>query len=441
MDTAESCLPTRPSRPPSQARSPWPLLIVLAVVQFTHVLDSTLLLPLAPNLMSLFEIGPGGFGLLVSSYNLSAAAAGLFGAFTLDRFDRKSALIFVYVGFICGTMACALSLNATTLFLARMAAGASGGLLQALLFAIIGDCFKEGQRGAATGTVMSAFSFASIIGIPIALILAERYSWRAPFFALGLISLAVLPPVFKVIPPLREHLKDLVHSHVARRQARVRGTFEILFKTNTLAAFGLIVSLMFAGFTVIPFMSVYLVRNVGLGETDLATVFLVAGVATFLTTRLVGHIADRFGKPRVFTWLALLSIAPTLALTHLAPASLVTVLLVTTSFTVMISARGIPALAMITSSVDRTQRGRFLSFTSAVQQASSGLASLVAGAVLGQSSSGAITRFAWVGYLASGAAILAIFASRSLRVPGRQAGTSASRLRTSRLRTGQRREF
>lgn len=398
----------------------WPLLLILAGIQFTHVLDFVLIMPLGPQLMRLMEISPAEFAVLVSNYNLAAAVAGLIGAFVLDRFDRKHALLVVYLGFLFGTLACGLAPGYNALLAARLIAGAFGGLLQALIFAIIGDSFSEERRGGATGTVMSAFSVASILGVPFGLFLADRFNWRVPFLSLTLISVLILIAGVIVLPSLQSHFRSRQNAdsdQPGSSAASFKETLALLYERNTLMAFLLIVSLMFAGFTVIPFMSAYLVSNVGLAERDLASVFLAGGLATLISSRLVGRLADRWGKARVFTWLACLSTLPVLALTHLTHVSIAMAIAVATSFTVMISARGIPALALITSSVGRQRRGSFLSFTSAVQQAASGLASLSAGAMLGHGPRGELTHYGWVGFFAVGATLMSVWAAHHLRPP------------------------
>ena len=85
------------------------LLFLLAMVQFTHIMDFMIVMPMGPQLMRLFEITPRQFGFLVSAYTYTAGIAGIAGAFFIDRFDRKKALLIAYIGFAVGTLACAIA--------------------------------------------------------------------------------------------------------------------------------------------------------------------------------------------------------------------------------------------------------------------------------------------------------------------------------------------
>src|SRR5579859_8249371 len=69
------------------------LLLVLAAIQFTAIVDFLIILPLGPQYMRVFNITPGQFGLIVSAYAISAGISGVATGFVLDRFDRKRALL------------------------------------------------------------------------------------------------------------------------------------------------------------------------------------------------------------------------------------------------------------------------------------------------------------------------------------------------------------
>src|SRR5712675_16163 len=127
------------------------LLLLLAAVQFTHIMDFMIMMPLGPQLMRDLHIGPGHFSALVAAYTISSGVFGLMTAPFIDRFDRRKLLLFAYVGFIAGTLACALSQSATTLLAARALSGAFGGLSTAMVMAIIGDVVPAERRAAGVG--------------------------------------------------------------------------------------------------------------------------------------------------------------------------------------------------------------------------------------------------------------------------------------------------
>src|ERR1044071_3252794 len=130
------------------------LLLLLAGVQFTHVMDFMIMMPLGPQLMRELHIGPGHFSALVAAYTISSGLVGLLAAPFIDRFDRRKLLLSAYGGFIAGSLACALSQNAATLLAARAVSGAFGGLSISMVMAIVGDVVTAQRRAAGVGIVM-----------------------------------------------------------------------------------------------------------------------------------------------------------------------------------------------------------------------------------------------------------------------------------------------
>src|SRR5258708_35877404 len=156
----------RAKLPPITPRE-WILLLVLAAIQFTVILDFMIIMPLQPAYLRLWpDLTPKGFGIIVGSYAFSAGCSGLFGAFFTDRFDRKKSLLVLYAGFTVGTFLCAVAPGYWLLVAARVVAGAVGGIMGAVALAIIGDLFHDERRGRATGVLMWGFSLATTLCVP-----------------------------------------------------------------------------------------------------------------------------------------------------------------------------------------------------------------------------------------------------------------------------------
>lgn len=387
------------------------VLWTLAAINFIHIVDFMILMPLGPQLMRLFDIGPVEFSLLVSSYTFSAGASSFFGAFVLDRFDRKKILLWVYVGFTIGTLGCALSPNYPILLVARVVSGIFGGLTSALILAIIGDVVPYERRGRAMGLVMSAFSFASVMGVPMGLFLASLSDWHTPFYILTGLSVLSLGMIFKFIPSIAAHINNDV-----KRPNPLEVVTRVTSNANQMRAITLSIMMMFGQFMIIPFLSPYNVANVGFSEMQLTYIYIVGGAFTMFTSPWVGKLADKHGKLKIFTIFMILNLVPIAIITHLGVTPIVLVLVVTTLFFVTSNGRFVPAAAIITGTASPENRGSFLSFNSAVQQLAAGFASLLAGMIIGENELGQLTNFNWVGYLAIFFSLLCIPLARRVKI-------------------------
>jgi predicted MFS family arabinose efflux permease len=368
------------------------LIAFLTTVQFVHMVDFVMMMPLGPMLMRSFAVGPQEFAIMVSAYTFSAAIAGILGGFLIDRFARRSVLLFLLFGLALATLGCGWAPNYEWMVVMRILAGASGGVLASLCTAVVADAIPVERRGRALGIVMAAFSLASIIGIPIGMELAVAFGWHAPFLAAGSVALLVVLWGWLAFPPFRGHLGRPVTAWSAQVTAMVRP------RTHRLA-FLLTVLMSISGFLVIPFISPSLVANVGFRDDQLQYVYLTGGIASVVTSPWFGRLADRLGAVRIFTVLVVLSVIPIVLLTNLGAVGVPLALVVTVLFIVFGSGRFVPFTALVTSRIAPHLRGSFMSFNSAVMSAATGLATIVAGHVVATDASGHLTGYPVVGWL------------------------------------------
>jgi predicted MFS family arabinose efflux permease len=385
------------------------VLLILAAVQFTTIVDFMIVMPLGPQLMRTLEIGPAQFGLVVSSYTFAAGAAGLVASSVIDRFARRTTFMVLYSGFLLGTLFCAIAPNYQLLIAARVLTGAFGGILGGMSMAIIGDVFPEHRRGRATGSLMTGFSLASVAGVPFGLFLGTSYGWHIPFvvLAIGGIPALLLTPL--ALPPLNAHVGTL-HAHP------LRSLVETFSHVNHLKAFALIVALMVSSFTVFPYLSPYLVTNVGMTEEQLPLVYIAGGALTLFAAPVVGRLADQYGKLTIFRLIAPGSALLLLVITHLESAGTVVAVSVFGALMVCNVGRMIPAMAMVTSSVEPRRRGAFLSANSSVQHIAAGFGSYLGGLIVTQSSDGRLNHFGTVGWIAAASTLLSLWLAGRVRI-------------------------
>lgn len=379
------------------------MLLTLAGIQFSHVLDFMIMMPLGPILMHELGIGTHEFGLLVASYSFSSALSGLLASVFVDRFERKRLLLSVFVLFGLATLACGLAPGYATLMIARGLAGAFGGVMGALVQTIIGDTIPFARRAKASGIVSTAFSISTVAGVPLSLWLATYFQWRAPFFFIVVLCIIFFVIALKILPELRHHIS------LEKRRHPFVEIFAVMRDPNHLRAMLFSALIIFSGFTVIPYITVYAVNNIAISQHDIPLIYFAGGIATLFTARLIGHWADSKGKMEVYRFIAIASIVPLLALTQLQSATLGIWLICTTLFFVLISGRFIPAMAIINSAAQPKLRGTFMSLNSTVQSLAMGLAATLAGFIITQQSNGQITGYQNVGYVAITANFFAIW--------------------------------
>jgi predicted MFS family arabinose efflux permease len=396
-------------------RERW-LLLTLASIQFTSVLDFMIMMPLGPQLTELFGISAGEFGFLVSAYTFAAGLSGLLAATYIDRFGRKRMMLTLYPLFGVAALACSFAPTFAWLMLARVASGFFGGVLMALSQTIVAEVIPFERRGRAMGVVMTSFSVATVAGVPLSLFLASHFNWHAPFLAIALMVSVCALGAAKTLPSLKGHL--VAHPSGDSAPNMLANLRLVLVDPNHLRAYAMSSSMVFAGFAVIPYITLYLQGNAGFKPEQIPYVYLTGGVCTLISARFIGHWSDRAGKAYAFRRLALLMPLPLLAMTLSADLPMVGVLLVSSMLFVVMSGRMIPGMALIGASADPRRRGSFMTLNSAVQSLAMGLAALVGGQILVRDGNGHLTHYWMAALLGGGASLLSFVLASKLRLHG-----------------------
>jgi predicted MFS family arabinose efflux permease len=253
---------------------------------------------------------------------------------------------------------------------------------------------------------MSAFSLSTVAGVPLSLVLANQFGWRFPFFFIATLAALLLAMGLRQLPTLRGHLPDAVTGETERTHP-LAAMAAVLADANHRRALLFMALMMLAGFTVIPFITIYATANVGIRMEDIPYMYLAGGCATFFTARWIGRLADSHGKVRVFRWLAVASLLPLFVQTHLPPVPLWLMVACATVFFVLVPGRMVPAMAIMNSAVQPRLRGTFLSLNGSVQSLFSGIASWLGGLLITMQN-GQLVGYGNVGLLAMGATLVTL---------------------------------
>ncbi|HVV49183.1 MAG TPA: MFS transporter [Polyangia bacterium] len=369
------------------------VVVVLAFLQFTIILDFMIISPLGAFLLRDLHITTRQFGLVVSAYAFSAGASGLLAAGFADKFDRKRLLLFFYTGFLLGTGLCGVATSYAFLLGARIVTGVFGGVIGSIVMAIIADLFPLEVRGRVMGTIQTAFAASQVMGLPLGVYLSNHWGWHAPFLMIlvvgapvGLVIAARLQPIVEhlKVPSARDPVRHLVATVSERRYLRT-------FLATMLLATG--------GFMLMPFGSTFTVNNLGISLQKLPIIYMSTGAVTLVAGPLLGKLADAIGKYKVFVIGSVAGAAIVGLYCNLGLTPLPTVLVINAVLFLAITCRMISASAIISAVPDLPDRGAFMSINSSMQQFSGGLASSVAGLIVVQADDGRLQHYDVLGYV------------------------------------------
>jgi len=380
------------------------VIFILAITQFTVILDFMVMSPLGDIMMKSLSLKPSQFGMAVSAYAFSAGISGLLTAGFADRFDRKRILLFFYAGFIIGTLCCGIVTTYPLLVAARIVTGLFGGVLGSVAMAIIIDLFDVQHRGRVMGFVQMGLGVSQVMGIPIGLYLANHLGWQSPFWLIAALSVCIFVFIMLKLQPVREHLKnnDNKNAFLHLWHTVQKKEYRIGFTATALLSIG--------GFMMMPFGSAFARNNLGISKEQLPLLFMVGGCATLIVMPLVGKLSDKIDRFKLFAIGCLWMMATVLVYTHLSVTPLWIVMIFNIAMMIGIMSRMVPASAIMTSVPEMKDRGAFMSINGSLQQIAGGIAAAVGGMIVIQKTkTSPLEHYDTLGYVVVSITLLSIF--------------------------------
>lgn len=211
------------------------------------------------------------------------------------------------------------------------------------------------------------------------------------------------------MPPMNSHL-------VAGQKARVnlhgfRAVFSNPSQIKALLFTGFV---MFGHFIIVPFINPFLEFNLGYSKKLTPLIYLVGGIAAFFSANWLGRVSDKVGKMKIFRICLFVSLPMVLIITNLSPISYWIVLVLFGAWFTASTGRGVTSQAMVSNVADIKHRGSFQNFNSSIQQAGSGLASLLAGFVVMEGAGGKIVNYFWLGIISVVALLISLALAHSV---------------------------
>ncbi len=215
----------------------------------------------------------------------------------------------------------------------------------------------------------------------------------------------------KMVPSLNDHRKE--------KGTRMKSSFValkyVVRDRNQLLAFAFTLLIVFGQFSIIPFISPYMVANVGFEEIQLTYIYLVGGSLTVFTSPFFGKVADRYGRLKTFLGLMLISLIPIYAITNMTPNPIWYVLIFSGMFFVFAAGRMIPASAMVIGTAHPNYRGTFMSLRSSLLSLGQGIAAFCAGLIMVENADRTFGNFNVVGYIGIATSIISFLILRKIK--------------------------
>jgi predicted MFS family arabinose efflux permease len=353
---------------------PYIIVFTLWLLVFSSASQTMILSPILPRIGDELAIPDALLGTLVSVYSIMVGIFAILAGPVSDKVGRRQILI---LG--CASMAAALFMHGFvtgyySFITVRIFAGCAGGMLSGAAVSYIGDYFPYERRGWATGWVMSGSAFGQIFGIPMGIVMADRWGFRSPFYLFAItMGLTVILLFLRVPQP------NVLRSKHRLSVSKAAADYMAMLRRPDIAWAAGAYFMMFLGVSIfVIYLPTWLERSVGLTGGQIALMFVVGGVANVLTGPNAGKLSDKIGRKGIILMscvgLSILMFLTTQFITG--PVAAYVFFFFTM---VLVAMRISPFSALLTALVSDERRGSLMSLTVALGQVGFALGGAVAG--------------------------------------------------------------
>ncbi len=365
---------SRGTYPGRHKSEPYLILFALWLMVFSSSSQVIIMSPILPEIGESLQIPEAMWGWLITSYALFLSIFALIAGPISDKLGRRHVLL---AG--CGSMAVALSLHGIadsfeSLLVMRAAAGAAGGMLSGAAVSYVGDYFPYTKRGWANGWVMSGVAFGQIFGIPVGILLADSFGFKIAFLMFGATMILATVLVF-VFVPQPDVERDAHPLTISRAIANYR---ELLSRRVVIAASATYFLMFFSIGLYVIYLPTWLEEHLGVHGPEIASLFLVGGIANVVSGPLAGRVSDTIGRKPLIVW-SCIGFSVIMFATTIVTVSMWIAYLLFGLAMVMMAMRISPLQSLMTSLVGENRRGALLSLAIAIGQVGIGLGSAIAG--------------------------------------------------------------
>jgi MFS family permease len=247
--------------------------------------------PLLPLLARIFHASKTGVGMTVSAATLGVAlSAPVFGAFA-ERLPRKTVIVASLVGVSAPTLLAATSTSLGQLIFWRFLQGITVPGVIAVVITYIGEEWPPDKVALIMSFYVSGTALGGFLGRLSSGILADRFSWRVSFLALGAASLAGAAAVAAWLP----HGQGRASTLYAKEPSFIFHVRELFRNRRLVATFAVGFNVLFSLVGVFTWITFHLsAPPFLLSATALSSLFFVYLIGLIVTPG-AGYLITRVG--------------------------------------------------------------------------------------------------------------------------------------------------
>lgn len=359
---------------PDKKKEVFFIIFSLWLLVFAASSQIMIIAPILPRISEQLAVSEALLGILVTAYAVMVGVCALITGPISDKIGRRKILL-IGTSIMTGALFLhGLVFDFLSFLFVRGLAGAAGGILSGASVSYVGDYFPYERRGWANGWIMSGIAMGQILGIPIGTVLAEYFGFRAPFLAFAVLMLFALLLIWLTVPQPDIKLQKAKITVIGS----IRKYLLMLRKPEIIAS-AVSYFLMFLSLSVyVIFLPTWLETTFNVSGNEIASLFLVGGIANVITGPQAGKLSDLWGRKSIIIF-SCIGLALVMALTIPLVQSFWVAYVLFFVIMMLVAMRISPFQALTTELVSGRKRGTLMSLLVAIGQVGYGIGGTIAG--------------------------------------------------------------
>ena len=229
-------------------------------------------------------------GQLITAFSLSFALGSPLLAVATGHFERKRLLLGSILAFGLGNVVAAAAHTYAMLMTARIGLALSAAAFMPAASAYAVAVSPVAQRGRALSIIYAGLTVATLVGVPLGVLIGQRFGWRSIFVLAGGLSAATFIGLATLLGPSRSTGSATLGERIA-----------VARRPEVLGALMVTVVFMTGIFSIYTYIAPFLKQTTGLTGSAVAVVLFIFGAGATIGNLAAGSLADRIGATRVVT--------------------------------------------------------------------------------------------------------------------------------------------
>ncbi|MGE7691044.1 MFS transporter [Lysinibacillus sp. NPDC097214] len=266
--------------PSELSKRHWLLILTLTLLTFVLGTSEFVIVGILTDISSSLQMTNAKAGTLVSAFAITFAIATPLVMAATSHFPKRKWMLFLIGTFIVLNALCVISTSYIMLLTLRIMTAIVTGVLISLAMIVASETMPIKKRGLAISFVFGGFTLANVVGVPIGIIIAERYGWNATFMLTTFLGGLAFLASFFVLP-----------NKLSQIRSSIRDQFSLMTKPRILMAFFIPALGFGATYAVFTYL-VPILKEMGAPNNSISLILFGYGFISIFSNILAGKIAS-----------------------------------------------------------------------------------------------------------------------------------------------------